>query len=387
MKIQFLVLLFFFSFISLAHAGEYQAFQVKGEETQFVVIENGTTPLKGYWLEKKKNSTYIDEKILNDKNTLELLPSKELKGQLIIRKKTTPFLATPYTSPLFDTRSYLTGEIGKLKVGVYFDGAKGFYWYSKKPIDIELEFKQENGIVSMIEKDPNGKVTGEFQGLGLQGIGIFGTWSNPAKTKSLPLKLIQKEIQKHGDGVDSISVDDLADNTYPRFFLKDSVVAKKLNDLIKGRVSSEDNQSTYISASDRLDNYIKISEVNEWNGGAHPSKSIKEMTFRLNDGTPVNFSVWMKKDISKDFILLAKSKMKEEYKADGEGEEACYDPEFAAPSSLNEIYIVPDGDGFQYTLDFSGGGCHMMSGVLSFSKEETKKFFEKNAETTKLFGI
>jgi hypothetical protein len=294
-------------------------------------------------------------------------------------------------------RMALSGKAGKLG---------GYYRYRNSKEDLALSGEvSPSGEFRLEEKDKRGKVTGAFTGLLLPGLRVFGTWSNPAGTKTFPVqlalsrtqmrpavelpggwRLLPKDVPVADKGCEATG------EYYEVLGLANAEAAKKINGELKklaqdhidcegvGMSDAPRSFSSYsVSTPQRLGKFLLFIQNFYMEGGAHPASSGASLVFDTETGETVNLLDYVKPNQATALSQFVNKKVLEE----------AEDPSvFYHEAEVTSGVIYPNGKGTEIEFSADDIAPYVMGPVsTTLDKNQLRKYFQVNADTRALFGL
>ena len=309
----------------------------------------------------------------------------------------------------FEEQSFdgLLGDKHPIRMALVGKGGKlsGYYRYRRSKDDLKLEGEvSTKGEFQLTERDAQGKPTGAFAGLIVPGLRVFGEWSNPARTRTLPVRLklsrtAMRQTVELKPGIRLVPREitfkdkscDATGSYYELTGLANPVAAKKITTTLQTLADKNSecepaespdeirSSSSYsLSKPLLLGKFLVLTQDFYNEGGAHPNWSSESLVYDTETGAPVNLMTYVKPGKAEAFSQFVNKQIK------AEAEDA--DELFGEPG-MDTGHLYPTGKGL--TILFSPGEItpYVMGPVeTSLSAREATKFFQSNPDTRALFG-
>jgi hypothetical protein len=294
-------------------------------------------------------------------------------------------------------RMALSGKAGKLS---------GYYRYRNSKEDLALSGDvSPSGELRLEEHDKRGKVTGAFSGLFLPGLRVFGSWTNPSRTKTFPVELalsrtqLRPAVELSGGWrllPKEVPVPDKTCDATGEYYgvlgLANAAVGKKLTGELKKLAESNMDcegvggpdalrsfSSYSITTPSRLGKFLIFNQSFYREGGAHPQISDESLIFDTETGETVNLLAYLKPNQANALSRFVNQKLLQE----------AEDPSiFFAEGEVTSGRIYPNGKGAEIGFSPEDITPYVMGPVsTSLDPSQLRKYFQANADTKALFGL
>jgi hypothetical protein len=293
-------------------------------------------------------------------------------------------------------RMALAGQGGKIS---------GYYRYRRSKDDLKLEGQvSAQGEFQLTERDGQGKTTGVFTGLFVPGLRVFGEWSNPARTRILPVRLklsrtAMTQVVELKPGVRLVPREitfkdkacDAAGSYYELTGLANPATAKKITTTLQALADknsgcepvespdeSRSSSSYSVSKPLLLGKFLVFTQDFYGEGGAHPNWSSESLVFDTETGATVDLMTYMKPGRAAAFSQFINRQIKAE---------ATDAEDIFGEGNLDSGHLYPAGNGLTIVFSPDEITPYVMGALeTSLSAHDATKFFQSTPDTRVLFG-